>query len=236
MRLFDFGQWNGSRWGDKTMNHVCVAWLVSWAPAITTKRRHFTGTESSLVVAKGRVREERIGSLGLVKLLLCRGWINKVLLHSTGNCIHYSIINHNGKEYEKQYLYTYLNHFAIYLKLTKHCKSTSIKKKSVSQSSCPRAPESDTWCTDELFQSPESNTTKPYCETRTLKPVCIHADHTSEKNKSLLSITECGNDLLRSISWLRHLKLSTLNCTLIFIICPLLWGDFCGFHGGSDAN
>ena len=136
------------------------------------------------------MREERIGSLGLVKLLLCRGWINKVLLHSTVNCIHYSIINHNGKEYEKQYLYTYLNHFAIYLKLTKHCKSTSIK--SVSQSSCPRAPESDTWCTDELFQSLESNTAKPYSETKTLKPVCIHADHTSEKNKSLLSSLSVG--------------------------------------------
>ena len=30
------------------------------------------------------------------------GWINnKVLLHSTGNCIQYPVINHNGKEYKK---------------------------------------------------------------------------------------------------------------------------------------
>ena len=30
------------------------------------------------------------------------GWINnKDLLYSTGNCIQYPIINHNGKEYEE---------------------------------------------------------------------------------------------------------------------------------------
>ena len=31
-------------------------------------------------------------------------WINKVLLYSTGNYIQYSVINHNGKEYEKMYI------------------------------------------------------------------------------------------------------------------------------------
>ena len=30
--------------------------------------------------------------------LLYKGWINKVLLYSTGNNIQYSVINHNGKE------------------------------------------------------------------------------------------------------------------------------------------
>ena len=35
--------------------------------------------------------------------LLYIGWINnKVLLCSTGNYIQYSVINHNGKEYEKE--------------------------------------------------------------------------------------------------------------------------------------
>ena len=34
--------------------------------------------------------------------LLYIGWINsKVLLYSTGNYIQYPVINHNGKEYEK---------------------------------------------------------------------------------------------------------------------------------------
>ena len=34
------------------------------------------------------------------------GWINnKVLLYSTGDYIQYLVINHNGKEYEKQDIY-----------------------------------------------------------------------------------------------------------------------------------
>ena len=34
------------------------------------------------------------------------GWINnKVLLYSSGNYIQYPVINHNGKEYEKEYIY-----------------------------------------------------------------------------------------------------------------------------------
>ena len=33
-------------------------------------------------------------------------WINnKVLLYSTRNYIQYLVINHNGKEYEKEYIY-----------------------------------------------------------------------------------------------------------------------------------
>ena len=38
--------------------------------------------------------------------LVYLGWINnKVLLYSTGNYIQYPLINHNGKEYEKIYIY-----------------------------------------------------------------------------------------------------------------------------------
>ena len=41
--------------------------------------------------------------------LLYIEWINnKVLLYSTGNHIHYPVINHNGKEYEKQCIYIYI--------------------------------------------------------------------------------------------------------------------------------
>ena len=51
-------------------------------------------------------------------------WINNtVLLYSTGNYIQYPVINHNGKEYEKEYIYIYNNHFAVQQKLTQHCKS-----------------------------------------------------------------------------------------------------------------
>ena len=37
------------------------------------------------------------------------GWMNKVILHSTGNYIQYPRINHNRKEYlfKKEYLYVY---------------------------------------------------------------------------------------------------------------------------------
>ena len=37
---------------------------------------------------------------------LYREWINnKVLVYSTGNYIQYPVINQNGKEYEKEYVY-----------------------------------------------------------------------------------------------------------------------------------
>ena len=33
--------------------------------------------------------------------------INKVLLDSTGNCTQYPVLNHNGKEYEKECIHMY---------------------------------------------------------------------------------------------------------------------------------
>ena len=40
--------------------------------------------------------------------LLYIEWINnKVLLYNMGNYISYPVINHNGKEYEKEYIYMY---------------------------------------------------------------------------------------------------------------------------------
>ena len=41
--------------------------------------------------------------------LLYIGWVNnKVLLYSTGNYIQNPVINHNGKEYEKECVYIYV--------------------------------------------------------------------------------------------------------------------------------
>ena len=38
--------------------------------------------------------------------LLHLEWINnKVLMYSTGNCIQYPVINHNGKEYDQECIY-----------------------------------------------------------------------------------------------------------------------------------
>ena len=41
-----------------------------------------------------------------IRKLLHIEWINnKVLLYSTGNCIQYPVINHNGNKYEKECIY-----------------------------------------------------------------------------------------------------------------------------------
>ena len=52
-------------------------------------------------------------------LTIDKAWINKVLLYSTGKYIQYPIINHNGKEYFKKYVY---NLITMQQKLT-HFKS-----------------------------------------------------------------------------------------------------------------
>ena len=41
------------------------------------------------------------------KILYIKYITNKVLLYSPGNCIQYPVINHDGKEYEKEYIYMY---------------------------------------------------------------------------------------------------------------------------------
>ena len=71
---------------------------------LLTKR--FTDLENELMVTKGEgwgegiVREFGIDMYTLLHLK----WINnKVLLYSTGNYFQYPVINHNGKDYEKEY-------------------------------------------------------------------------------------------------------------------------------------
>ena len=50
---------------------------------------------------------------------------NKDLLYSTRSYIQYLVITCNEKNLKKIiYIYIYLNHFAVYLKLTQYCKST----------------------------------------------------------------------------------------------------------------
>ena len=54
---------------------------------------------------------------------------NKALLHCTGSYIQYPVVDHNGKEYEKDYVrvcvcvYKKQNHLAVHQKKNKH-KST----------------------------------------------------------------------------------------------------------------
>ena len=59
----------------------------------------------------------------------------------------YSVRNHNGKEYEKEHIYThmyilyiYLNHFAIQQKLKQRCNSTVLKKKPENLGCWPQQP------------------------------------------------------------------------------------------------
>ena len=66
-------------------------------------------TENRLVVAKGEGGMDWEFRISRCKLLY-REWINnKVLLYSTGNYSQYPVINHNGEEYEKEYIYTCIN-------------------------------------------------------------------------------------------------------------------------------
>ena len=64
--------------------------------------------ENRLVLAKGEGFGRGLDwEFGVNRCkLLYRKWINNnVLLHSTGNYIQYPVINHNGKESEKLYIY-----------------------------------------------------------------------------------------------------------------------------------
>ena len=64
------------------------------------------------MVAKGKgVGEGMDWEFGISKCeLLCIKWVNnKVLLYSTENNIQYPVINCNGKQYEKAYIYIYIH-------------------------------------------------------------------------------------------------------------------------------
>ena len=63
---------------------------------------------------------------------------NKDLLYSTGNYVHYLVINYNGKELKKYmyiHIYVELNHFSVHLKLTQYCKSNILQFKERKKSS-----------------------------------------------------------------------------------------------------
>ena len=54
---------------------------------------------------EGGERKDQEFGISRCKLLYI-GWINnKVLLYSTGNYVQYPVINHNLKEYKKEYIY-----------------------------------------------------------------------------------------------------------------------------------
>ena len=67
------------------------------------KTNRLTDLEIRLVVAKGG---DENWEFGIIRCkLLYIGWINKVLLYSTGNYIQYPVISHNRKYKNKKCLY-----------------------------------------------------------------------------------------------------------------------------------
>ena len=74
------------------------------ANELICKQNRLTDTENKPMVAKEGVGRGGMGwGFGVSRCkLLCREWINKVLLHSTGNYTQHPIINHNRKEHEKE--------------------------------------------------------------------------------------------------------------------------------------
>ena len=75
------------------------------------KRNRLTDFKNRFVVVKGEGggrREDWELGVSRCKLLYIEWINNKVLLYSTGNHIHYPVINRNAKEYEKQCIYIYI--------------------------------------------------------------------------------------------------------------------------------
>ena len=72
-----------------------------------------------------QIYDVSLGEISRYKVLYIKQINNKVLLYNTRNYIQYLVINHNGKEHEKDYLYVYiyiyiyiyLNHLAVHQKL-----------------------------------------------------------------------------------------------------------------------
>ena len=87
--------------------------LLGCFPGIIINSVFFLDVENRFVIIKGERSEGGKNwkfEVSRCKLLFSYiGWINnKFLLYTTGNCIQYPVINHNGKEYEKEYIYIYI--------------------------------------------------------------------------------------------------------------------------------
>ena len=74
----------------------------------TSERIYETDTDSKIERSDLRLPREKQVRIGNKHKLLYIEWINKVLLDNTGNFIQYLVIDHNGKECEKQYICIYM--------------------------------------------------------------------------------------------------------------------------------
>ena len=85
------------------ITYICYLKYDTWT--YLRNRNRLTDIENRLVVAKGEGGGggmQREFGISRCKLLYIEWLNNKVLLYSTENYIQYPVINHNGKEYEKE--------------------------------------------------------------------------------------------------------------------------------------
>ena len=83
--------------------------MISLTCGFKKKRNLFTKQkqmhrENKLMVTKGERQEGGI-NLECENIYTTIYKINKYVLHSTGNCIHYLVRTNNGKESKKEYVY-----------------------------------------------------------------------------------------------------------------------------------
>ena len=94
-------------------------------------RNRLTDIENKLMVTKGQRGGDKV-QINRYTLLYIKQMNNKDLLYSTGNYIQYLVINYKRiwkSIYVYVCVYIYVNHFAVHLKLTRHCKSTILQLK-----------------------------------------------------------------------------------------------------------
>ena len=84
---------------------ISLTWETEYMAQVNLSMKH-TQTQTQRTDLWLSVRQKRAG-MGVQnqQILLPIGWMNnKVLLYSGGNYIQYPVINHNGKEYVKDYM------------------------------------------------------------------------------------------------------------------------------------
>ena len=98
-------KWSKSERERQIPHGITCMWNLKYG---TNESMYKTETDSQtqrreLWLSRGRGWEREGLEFGISRCkLLYTGWINKVLLYSTGNYIQYPVISHNGKECKKK--------------------------------------------------------------------------------------------------------------------------------------
>ena len=120
-------KWNKSERERQIPYDITYMWNLKYdTNELIYETKRDSHIENKVMVTKGeRDQRDKVGVPGIsrYKLLYIKQINNKLLLYSTGNYIQCPLINHNGKEYEKEYVYIYIYNWitAVYQKLIQHC-------------------------------------------------------------------------------------------------------------------